>query len=350
MSRLDIILPLVLPFIYASTAMASTPAPSGLPQVDFSKMGSVGLGGSFAGLDWWSDDSPFSASGSSSSTSRFSSDGATVFYRNGDGRHRPIGSTEAGGQVNTLCWANGPDSNGTLYIGGSFESVAGQQSANIISYDITSSTFEAVSPGLSGPVFSLYCDNDRQQVWAGGRFESPEAGASGGTGGNVGLWSTSSSSWVEVDFGGLNGPVEQITPSSNGDSLYFAGDFTTTYISNTTTNSTTNITSIPSAPNGTSTTGHSGYLTPVTLPPTSSASGNLTVSVGPTTDQADYSDPNVLLCPGEGVWLARDNSVANVDLLGYNFWRASGVRVKNGLVQGRGTTHFWLVPGLPLPA
>jgi hypothetical protein len=79
----------------------------------------------------------------------------------------------------------------------------------------------------------------------------------------------------------------------------------------------------------------------VTLPPVSSASGNLTVSVGPTTDQKEYSDPNVLLCPGEGVWLARDNSVANVDLLGYNFWRASGIRVKNGLIQGRGTTHFW---------
>jgi hypothetical protein len=85
-------------------------------------------------------------------------------------------------------------------------------------------------------------------------------------------------------------------------------------------------------------------LTPVTLPPVSSASGNLTVSVGPTTDQEKYADPNVLLCPGEGVWMARDNSVANVDLLSYNFWRASGIRVKNGLVQGRGVTHFWYVP------
>jgi hypothetical protein len=28
-------------------------------------------------------------------------------------------------------------------------------------------------------------------------------------------------------------------------------------------------------------------------------------------------------------------------LLSYNFWRASGIRVKNGLVEGRGTTHFW---------
>lgn len=320
------------------SAMAATPAPFSLPQVDFSKMGSVGLGGSFAGLDWWTEDSPFSSSGSASSSStRFSSGGGTVFYQDSEGRYRAIGSTEAGGQVDALCWAGESGSNGTLYIGGSFTSIGGQASSNVISYDIASESFAPISPGLSGSVNSLYCDNSRNQVWVGGSFDAPI----GEGGGNVALWSTSSSSWTTVEFGGLNGPVEQISPSANGESLYFAGDFSTTFISNSTTNSTMNITSVPSAPNGTSTTGRSGYLTPVTLPPVSSASGNLTVSVGPTTSQDQYSDPDVLLCPGEGVWLARDNSVANVDLLGYNFWRASGVRVKNGLVQGRGTTHFW---------
>lgn len=301
-------------------------------------MGSVGLGGSFAGLDWWTEDSPFSSSGSASSSStRFSSEGGTVFYQDSEGRYRAIGSTEAGGQVDALCWAGESGSNGTLYIGGSFTSIGGQASSNVMSYDIASESFAPISPGLSGSVNSLYCDNSRNQVWVGGSFDAPV----GEGGGNLALWSTSSSSWTTVDFGGLNGPVVQISPSANGDSLYFAGDFSTTFISNSTTDSTMNITSVPSAPDGTSTTGRSGYLTPVTLPPVSSASGNLTVSVGPTTTQDQYSDPNVLLCPGEGVWLARDNSVANVDLLGYNFWRASGVRVKNGLVQGRGTTHFW---------
>lgn len=318
------------------TAMGATPAPSSLPQVDFSKMGSVGLGGSFAGLDWWTEDSPFSSSGASSS-SNFSSEGGTIFYRDSEGDYRAIGSTNGGGQVDALCWAGGNGSNGTLYIGGSFTSVGGQQSTNLISYDISSGSFASVSPGLSGNVYSLYCDNSRNQVWVGGSFDAP----AGEEAGNVGLWSTASSSWTTIEFGGLNGPVEQISPSADGSSLYFAGDFSTIYISNSTTNSTTNITSIQSAPNGTSTTGRSGYLTPVTLPPVSSASGNLTVSVGPTTSQDKYSDPNVLLCPGEGVWLARDNSVANVDLLSYNFWRASGIRVKNGLVEGRGTTHFW---------
>jgi hypothetical protein len=337
MSLNHLIIPLAVS-LAAGVGMAATPAPSGLPQVDFSKMGSVGLGGSFAGLDWWTEDSPFSSSGSSSST-QFSSNGGTVFYRDGDGHYRAVGSTEAGGQISALCWASGSSANGTLYIGGKFREVGGQQSANIASYDISSASFSAISPGLSGAVHTLYCDNSRSQVWVGGSFDAPV----GEEGGNVGLWSTSSSSWQTVDFGGLNGPVEEITPSSEGDSLFFAGDFSTTYISNSSTNSTMNVTSLPSAPNGTSTTGRSGYLTPVTLPPVSSASGNLTVSVGPTTDQEKYSDPNVLLCPGEGVWMARDNSVANVDLLSYNFWRVSGIRVKNGLVQGRGVTHFWYV-------
>jgi hypothetical protein len=318
-------------------AMGATPAPSSLPQVDFSKMGSVGLGGTFAGLDWWTEESPFSSSGSSSSSSSFSSEGGTIFYRDSQGQYRAIGSTNGGGQVDALCWAGGDGSNGTLYIGGSFTSVGGQQSANLISYDVSSGAFTPISPGLSGAVNSLYCDNSRNQVWVGGSFDAP----AGEDGGNVGLWSTASSSWTTIDFGGLNGAVEQISPSADGNSLYFAGDFSTSFISNSTTNSTMNITSVQSAPNGTSTTGRSGYLTPVTLPPVSSASGNLTVSVGPTTTQDKYSDPNVLLCPGEGVWLARDNSVANVDLLSYNFWRASGIRVKNGLVEGRGTTHFW---------
>jgi hypothetical protein len=325
--------------------VAATPAPSGLPQIDFNKMGSVGLGGAFAGLDWWTEDSPFSSSGSSSSSSssRFSTEGGSVFYQDSEGRYRSIGSTEAGGRVDALCWAGGNGSNGTLYIGGSFTSIASEESSNIISYDIASGSFTPISPGLSGRVHALYCDNTRNQVWVGGSFDAP----AGGDGGNVALWSAASSSWTSVDFGGLNGPVEQITPSADGESLYFAGDFSTTFISNSTTNSTTNMTSMQSAPNGTTTTGRSGYLTPVTLPPVSSASGNLTVSVGPTTNQEKYSDPNVLLCPGEGVWLARDKSVANVDLLSYNFWRASGIRVKNGLIQGRGTTHFWYVCCFP---
>jgi hypothetical protein len=234
--------------------------------------------------------------------------------------------------INALCWANST-SNGTLYIGGSFSSLGGTTSSNIVAYD---TAFRAIS-GLSGPVHALYCDNANSQVWVGGEFSAPT-----GSGGNVALWSTSSSSWSTVDFGGLNGPVDDIVPSANGSSLYFAGAFTTTFLSNTSsTMNATNITSVQSAPANTSTTGHSGYLTPVTLPSVSSASGNLTITAGPSTSQSQYSDPEVLLCPGEGIWMAQEGTVSDVDVLGYNFWRATGIRVTNGLVDGRGATSFW---------
>lgn len=311
-----LLLTILSPFILS--AMADS-APSTLPQVDFSRMGSVGLGGSFFGLDWYSP--------SSSSTPPFSSDGDTVFVRSSDGRHRPLGSTNPGGLVNALCWSSSSDANGTLYIGGSFTSLSSVTSSNIVAYSLSSSTFHAV-PGVSGPVNTLYCDNARDQVWVGGSFAAPSE--------HVALWSTGSSSWAPVPFGGLNGPVETI--SSNGSSVLFGGHFT---INNSSKNTSGNITSVPSAPENTSTIGNSGYLTPVSLPSSSSNYGNLTISAGPGTSQQQYSDPDVLLCPGEGVWLAQDETVSNVDVLSYAWVRATGARVSNGLVEGRGATTFW---------
>ena len=326
--------------------MASTPAPSNLPQVDFSRMGSVGFGGSFVGLDWWSDDSPFassSTSSNSSSTPSFSANGDTLFLRASNGSYKPLGTTNSGGSVSTLCWSNATDStNGTLYIGGSFSSISGTDATNIASYSIASSTISSLSSGLSGHVEALYCDNPRGQVWVGGSFSAPS-----GSGANVALWKPSSSSWSAVPFGGLNGAVTTIDPSANGSSIYFGGHFTTAFASNTSQaiNSTTtagNITSVPSAPNNTATTGNSGYLTPVTLPYTGYSDPNdqISITASSTTDQRLYSDPHVLVCPGEGIWLAQDDTMSNVDIVGVNYVRATGARVVNGLVDGRGATSF----------
>ncbi len=298
---------------YILSAMADS-APSSLPQVDFSRMGSVGIGGSFSGLEWYS---------SSSSSTPFSSDGDTVFARTSNG-FQPLGSTDAGGVIHALCWSNSSAS-GTLYIGGSFTSISGTISPNFIAYSLSNSTFSALPSGLPGPVNTLYCDNANDHVWAGGSFPS-----------NVALWSTSSLSFSPVPFGGLNGPVETITPGST--SLYFGGHLTTSFASNTA--SSGNISSSPSAPANTSTTGNSGYLTPVSLP-ASSTTGNLTIAAGPSTNQSQYSDPNVLVCPGQGAWLAEDHTISNVDILSYNWVRSTGARVSNGLIEGRGTTGFW---------
>ena len=328
-----LVLPLILPI------MAASPAPSSLFPVDFSKMGSVALGGSFAGLDWWSESSPFASASSSSSTPRFSAEGDTVFIRDGDGNYRPIGATNAGGVVAAVCWLEGNGGgNGTVFAAGQFEAVGGQEAANVARYDMGGTTWSAMGDGLDGQVDALYCDADNGEVWFGGEFAPPAGSSANGT--NVARWSTSSSSWSSVPFGGLDGPVHTIQPSSSS-SILFGGSFNTLFSSSSSTNLTTNYPSAPSAPPNTSTTGNSGYLTPVTLPGASSASGELTITAGPSSDDGRYNNPRVLLCPGSGTWLAREGQVSEVTLLGYNFWRATGARVANGLVEGRGTTTFW---------
>ena len=317
-----------------STAMASSSAPSDLPQVDFSKMGAVGLGGSFQGLDFWSSSSPFASSSNSSSSSRppFSSNGDTLFLQSSDGSYTPLGNTNAGGTITTLCLANSTSGNGTIYLGGSFSSLSGVPAANIASFSLSTNTFSALSSGLSGTVQALYCDNANSEVWAGGLFSS-----------HVAVWSTSSSTWGTLPFSNLNGPVTTISASSNGSSLYFGGNFTTAFASNSSANATYgNITSVPSVNSSVATVGHSGFLTPLTIPYTEYSDPDYQISVtgSPGTSQSLYRDPNVLLCPGEGIWLAQDNSAGTINVVGYNFLIAQGIRLVNGLIEGRGTKSF----------
>ena len=292
-------------------------------------MGTVGLGGSFSGLDWWSPTSSFA---SESTSPTYSTTGDSILIQNNTSVF-PIGSTNSGGTIHSMCWAN-TSTAGTLFIGGSFSQLGSIQTANIGAYDLAIDAFKSVSPGLSGPVTTLYCDNTHGNVWVGGDFPGPN-----GSGSNVALWSTAASSWQAVGFGGLNGPVDYIGPSLTPGNIYFGGAFTTSYASNT-----SNLTSTPSMPyatNNTQTVGNSGYLTPATLPPQSTSAGNLTVTAGPSTNQSQYNDPAVMLCPGSGTWLGQDGQVAQVDVLAYSDWQATGIRISNALIQGRGTTDFW---------
>ncbi|WVR06384.1 hypothetical protein IAU60_003415 [Kwoniella sp. DSM 27419] len=323
--------------------MASSSAPASLPQVDFSKMGTVGLGGSFAGLDWYSSDSPFVAS-SSTGSSRFSTDGDTLFYRGDDGRFRPLGSTNAGGTISALCWSKTGSSNGTLFLGGAFSTLDETSATNVASFDLASNTFSALSPGLEGEVNTVHCDNDHSEVWFGGRFAAPV-----GSGGNVALWSTSTSSWAVPTFGGLNGAVKSISASPDGGSLYFGGDFTTVYVSNSSsllnttsvTNSTAgNITSIPYASKNTTTVGNSGYFTPLTISASATAASQYQIHAGPSSGQTGNGNTDGLLCPGSGKWLAQEGTVSNVNLVGDQYLPATGVRLVNAFEDGRSTKHF----------
>ncbi|KAL1412855.1 hypothetical protein Q8F55_000604 [Vanrija albida] len=321
------------------SVLAASPAPPQVPNVDFARMGSVGFGGAFAGLDWFTAQSAFASSSSSSgSTPHFAADGGTLLVQNPDGSISLLGNTNPGGSITALCYSNSPD-NGTLYIGGTFTSFASTSSSNIVAYSLSSAKFTALGTGLSGPVNTLYCDDPHQEVWAGGAFSDPSASS---TPGNVARWSTQSSAWSAVPFGGLNGQVRSIAPSPNNGSLYFGGDFTTQYASNggsrnVTTNTT--IISVPNAPVDTVTTGNSGYLTPFTIPQSASQYGGLTIDATPA---APGSDANALLCPGTGSWQAQSGSTAVINILSYGYLRGQGVRVANDISGGSGTTSFTL--------
>lgn len=317
----------------------ATTAPTSLPQVDFSRMGQVGLGGSFAGLDWWTSSSPFAST--STGGAKFSADGASLFMQNADGSFTVLGSTNPGGLIHTLCWSNSvvsssdSASNGTLYVGGVFSSLSGTSSSNIVAYSLSDNSFHPLSTGLSGPVQATYCDNTNGLVWFGGDFTAP----SGQSGENVALWSATTQAWQAVPFGGLDGPVGMISQGSSASSVLFGGQFTTVFAGGNSTNSSSQ-TSVASAPSDAITSGLSGYLTPVTIPSASAAWGNLTITAGPSTDQPQYSDPSVLLCPGSGTYLGRDNSVTQVEILSNSYLMATGARVSNAQVEGRSATAF----------
>ncbi|CAK9780806.1 hypothetical protein CC85DRAFT_314173 [Cutaneotrichosporon oleaginosum] len=316
--------------ILAPAALAATPAPSDLPSVDFAKMGQVGFGGSFAGLDWFSSQSPFAVRAADNGTRvSYSATADTLVMRADDGTVTPVGTTNDGGRIAAMCWSN----DNTLYIGGDFQQFGGINADSIVSYSPSEAKFSALGAGISGPVEALYCDDANHDVWAGGFFSAPESL------GNVGRWSTQSSAWATVPFGGLNGRVRAISSSSDGGSLYFGGEFTTLFAdtSNTTVRT---LASAPFAPPNTITTGDSGYLVPVTIPAAASQYGGLSVNAAPATTQDGFNDANALVCPNAGPWLARDASVATINILGNSYLTGSGIRMANALVDGRGTTSF----------
>lgn len=301
-------------------------------------MGSVGFGGAFAGLDWFTAQSAFASSSSSNeSAPHFATDGGTLLVHNPDGTISLLGNTNPGGSITALCYSNSPD-NGTLYIGGTFSSFASTSSSNVVAYSLSSSKFSALGTGLTGPVNTLYCDDSNHEVWVGGSFPDPLAS---GTPGNVARWSTQSSAWSAVPFGGFNGLVRSIAPSPNGASLYFGGDFTTQYADNAgnITNPINQLISVPNAPVDTVTTGNSGFLTPYTIPTSASQYGGLRIDATPA---APGSDANVLLCPGTGSWQAQSGSTAVINILSNGYLRGQGVRVANDIAGGIGTTSFTL--------
>lgn len=288
-----------------------------LPQVDFERMGTVGLAGAFAGLDI------FSASSVS-----FDPTTSTLLSRNKDGSLDRIASTNQGGSILAGC------SLGTIYyVAGSFSTINGVSASNVAAYNPSSGSFSQV--GLSGPqgtVHSLYCDASHDKIWAGGEFSSP--------GGSVAVFDLKAGSWSSPPFGGIVGAeslVQSISLSPSGSSLFFTGSFVASFGNGTVLNGTNN----PNVPYSPGASPYSSSLVPIPLE-------DVQIDGSPSSSQTGFSDIGNTLCPsgadGPGnSWFAADGSTPLITVRAFSFISASGVRLGNTFQPDHGTTSFTCV-------
>jgi hypothetical protein len=298
---------------------------AGLPNVDFNRMGTVGLAGSFAGFDFFHN-----------STFSFDQTTSTLLSRTTDGFISPVSSTNSGGRILAGCaLAN------TFYFAGSFTSIGGTNASNIASFTPSTGLFTALAGGLDGEVDALHCDQSAGNLWAGGAFHAPvAASASQGFRGGVAVYNVKGNSWSPAPFGGLAGAaarVQSITPNLAGTSLYFAGSFLTAFQSNI---PQVNGTNNPNVPFSIGATPFSSSLVPIPL-----TSNGTEINASPSNSRPQFANISNILCPSgadgpNDTWLAQDGSTALITVRTFQFSTASGLRLGNTFIEGRGTTAF----------
>ena len=290
------------------------------PLVDFDRMGTVGLVGSFAGLDFIN---------SSSANVSFDPTTSTLLSRSADGSLTRLASTNAGGVVSAGCAISN-----TYYLAGKFSSIGNATASNVASYNPASGAFSPLGTGgPNGPVTALYCDPNRNKLWAGGQFSSPASA--------VAVWDVKASSWSAPPFGGLTGAAAEvlsITTNASQASLFFSGSFIASFDGN---GSVLNTTNNPNVPFSKGATPFSSSLVPIPLEAAQ-------VQGSPSSSDPSFSNIQNILCPvgddGPGqTWFAADGVSAQITVRTFLFNSASGVRLGNTFLDGRGTTAFTYV-------
>ncbi|KAJ7594821.1 cortical protein marker for cell polarity-domain-containing protein [Mycena floridula] len=285
-----------------------------LPLVDFDRMGKVGLAGSFAGLDLFTN-SPVS----------FDKSTSTLLSRSTSGSLSRLASSNTGGRISAGCSLND-----IFYFAGSFSSIDSVSAANVASYTPSSNSFAALgSNGPNGQVDAVFCDTKNNKLWVGGKFTSPGA--------SVAVWDVKASSWSSPPFGGFSGAqahVSSITTNSSASSLFFAGSFIASFQGNESALTGSNN---PNVPFSAGASPFSSSLVPVPL-------GDAELSPASSGD-ASFGNLANILCPagadGPGnTWFARDGAVATVTVRAFSFISANGIRLGNTFLPNHGTTGF----------
>ena len=272
------------------------------PSLDLSKMGRVVLTGDFDAISLYSyqqqTERVYNTNGSQSIvTQRPNGDFATT--------------VTSDGSINSMCPFVMKD--GTLagvVVGGNFTSIGGQESRGVAMYDPSTQEITAL-PGLNGTVNVLWCDQETNTVYVGGKF-------TGGNSTNAIAW-VGTAGWSDLPFTGFNGQVNEIRGAPNGN-MIFAGSFTGLGNKNATTvvHKDQQIINLSSAN--------------VTAEFSSAASG--------------FSEPGNIVCKtggqdgAENTWLLEDNTPGSWKAnLSFGF-RPTKLRLWNTNQDGRGTETF----------
>jgi hypothetical protein len=305
--------PLILALILSIHAVLAA-----IPQVDFDRMGKVGLAGAFAGLDIFTN-----------SSITFDPATATLLSRAQDGSLTRVASTNSGGSILAGCPLGD-----VFYLAGDFTSIDSTPASNIASYNPSSGAITAVgSNGPNGQINALFCDAKEKKLWAGGSFSSP--------GSSIAIYDPASNSWSSPPFVGVSGAQAQITSittNSSESSLFFTGSFVAAFGDG---NAVLNGTNNPNVPFSAGASPFSSSLVPVPLQ-------NAQVDGAPSSSQAGFGDIKNILCPagpdGSGnTWLAADDSSPLITVRAFSFISANGVRIGNTFQANHGTTGFTYV-------
>ena len=297
------------------TLILSVHVVAAFPQVDFERMGSVGLAGAFAGLGLFQN-----------SSLSFDPTSSTLLSRSSDGFLTRVASTNSGGKILAGCTLGD-----TFYLTGSFNSINGVPATNIASYTPASTTFASLgSKSPNGQINAIFCDSKQKQIWVGGSFSSP--------GGSVAIYNPSNNSWSSPPFSGVFGlqaKVTSITTNSSDASLFFAGSFFTSFGNS---DADLNGTNNPNVPFSVGASPFSSALVPIPLQ-------NAQVDGSPSSTETGFDDISNVLCPagpdGSGnSWFASDNSTPLITIRTFSVFSANGVRLGNTFQADHGTTAF----------
>ncbi len=305
----------------AALPTIATAASSSQSQIDFDSLGSVAVVGSFAGLTLYDP---------SATQNTYSSAAATLVSRSQSGDLSELGATDTGGSISAVCQSP----SGTVYVGGNFTSFGATAAANIAAYDPATDAFAALGTGLDGEVLALSCNDTT--VYAGGSFTGPVDAANGEYAGSVAEWAVGTASWSPLPFNGLNGPVNTITPSEDGKSLFFGGNFSTTFINGSI--SSTTITNTTAEGNATTFQSLGSSLSSISL-------NTSYVTATPTTYLNGFGRPSYIFCPRRedgpsASWLLVDGNQGYIVIELRREVTARGIRLGNTFYGGRGTKNF----------